>query len=109
MFRKSVLLAALAVTLAAGSAFANVHVTGQVSRVNPAGGNIWLNTGMEFGIGTAAAQGLLPGDTVSITYADYNHTIDVLSTSPASRRVDATAGEAPRGPPFADLHRTYQG
>lgn len=84
MLRKSALFAALAVTLAAGSAFADTRVIGKVTRVDAVGGNIWLNNGQEFGVGTVVADGLLPGDKVSIVYTDYDGNVDVLSTSPNS-------------------------
>ncbi len=53
--------------LAAGSAFAADHVTGKVTRVDPAYGTIWLDNGVKFSVGTDMAGSVLPGDTVSIT------------------------------------------
>lgn len=59
-------------------------MTGTVTRVDAVAGNIWLNTGIEFGVGTDLAASLLPGNSVSIVYTDYNKSIVVLSASPAN-------------------------
>lgn len=84
MLRKSALLAALAVTLAAGSAFAETSITGTVTRVDPAGGNVWLANGMEFGVGRTVASGVLPGNKMAIIYTNYDNSIAVVSASPVS-------------------------
>lgn len=64
--------------LAAGSAFAADHVTGNVTRVDPAFGDIWLENGVKFAVRTEIA------DTVSITSTDDNNKVDVLAASPAT-------------------------
>ena len=84
MNRKSLILAIFGLTLAAGSAFAADHVSGKVARIDAANGDIWLNTGVKFPVGTALASSLLPGNSVSIVFTDYNRNIDVLAVSPAS-------------------------
>ena len=84
MFRKTILLATLAATLAAGSAFAAQSVSGQVTRVDAANGDIWLDNGTKFDVGSSLAGTVLAGDKVSIIYDDYNGHIDVLSAAPHS-------------------------
>lgn len=84
MFRKTMLLVTLATTLAAGSAFAAQSVTGQVTRVDAANGDIWLDNGTKFDVGTTLADGILAGDRVTILYDDFNNHIDVITASPAS-------------------------
>ena len=84
MFRKSVILASFATLLAAGSAFAATTEVGTVRRIDVANGNIWLANGTEFGVGRTVAEGLLPGDKVSVSYTDINNSITVLDASPVS-------------------------
>jgi hypothetical protein len=83
MIRKSILLVALATTLAAGSAFAGSLVTGTVSKIDAAQGYVWLDNGVRYDVGSDFAHGVLPGNTVSLVVTPNGSDFDVVSAQPA--------------------------
>ena len=83
MFRKTALFAAVAVTLAATSAFAATKIDGTVSKIDAPQGYIWLDNGTRYDVGTDFARGLTVGNGVSLLVTPNGTDMDVVSASPA--------------------------
>lgn len=82
MIRKTALFAALAVTLAAGSAFASTKVTGAVTQIDEPNGYVWVE-GVRYDVGTDFATGLTVGNQVNLVTITNGTAQDVVHASVA--------------------------
>ena len=83
MIRKSILVTAVAATLAAGSAFAADKVTGSVTQIDQPNGYIWLDNGVKYDVGEDFATGITPGNAVNLIVVQNGTDLDVVHASHA--------------------------